>query len=128
MNLKKKKKPTVSKLKKEADRLFSIYTRLLYADDSGYVACYTCGAVKHYKEMQCGHFVPRQHLILRYDTRNCRVQCAGCNIWGKGRVADFGAKLEGENPGITAILFKESQKIVKDYPYQSIIEKYGKFK
>lgn len=121
-----KKPKTTSQLKKEADRVFSIFIRLKYSNPDGYTTCYTCGKYGHYKEFQCGHFIPRHCLILRYDERNVRVQCVGCNVWGRGRVADFGYNLEDETPGITTELFKESQKIVKDFPYQEIINKYGK--
>lgn len=120
------KKKTVSQLKKEADRVFSIHIRLKYADDNGYASCYTCYAKKHYKELQNGHFVSRSHLSLRYDERNCRPQCVGCNIWGKGKVSEFGLRLEGESPGIVVELLRESQKIIKDFPYQKIIDTYGK--
>src|SRR6266481_3775812 len=104
----KKKVKTVSQLKKEADKVYSLHIRLKYADDNGMVSCYTCGKRNNYKEgMQCGHFISRSHLILRYDDRNCRVQCSGCNMWGKGKIPEFGNKLELETPGITSILFRE---------------------
>lgn len=122
----KKKAKTTSQLKKEADRVFSIYVRLKYSDHNGYCECFTCYAKKHYKEIQNGHFVSRSHLSLRYDERNCRPQCAGCNIWGRGRPAEFGIRLEQENPGIVVTLLQESQRIVKDFPYQKIIDYYGK--
>ena len=39
--------------------------------------------------MQCGHFVPRQYLATRWSENNCRPQCVGCNVWGRGQLLDF---------------------------------------
>ena len=90
--LTKKKKPTVSKLKKRLDAIFSVYIRTKYASD-GLVQCYTCPKRAPIKEMQCGHFVSRQYLKTRWDERNCRPQCVGCNVWQQGRTSTFAANL-----------------------------------
>lgn len=121
-----KRKKTTSQLKKELDKWFSLYIRHKYADEQGQVRCYTCGATKAIKEIQNGHFVSRSALSLRYDERNCRAQCKGCNIFGKGRVATFGFKLEQEQKGIVAELYRKAQEITKDYPYQEMIDHYKK--
>ncbi len=76
------------------------------------------------KESQCGHFVSRTYLATRYDERNCRVQCVGCNVFGKGMTMVFANNLEEENKGIVAELYREARKIVKDFPYKELIEKY----
>lgn len=68
--------------KKELDRLFSLYIRNKYPKE-----CYTCG--KTDTPLQCGHFVPRQYLATRWHENNCRPQCVGCNIYGKGKILDF---------------------------------------
>lgn len=77
-------KPTVSKLKKKADVLHSKYIRLRDSDSNGYGECITCGATKHYKEAQCGHFVTRANNKLRYDELNTNLQCVGCNMFKSG--------------------------------------------
>jgi hypothetical protein len=51
---------SISKLKKELDKWFSLYIRLRYATDEGMAQCYTCGKVDHYKKLQCGHFMSRR--------------------------------------------------------------------
>lgn len=76
--------------------------------------------------MQCGHFISRSHTATRFDERNCRVQCVGCNVFGKGKPTEFGLRLEKETPGIVLTLMRESQKIVKDYPYEKEIARYKK--
>ena len=78
----KKKPPTLSKLKRETDRLFSLYIRAKYPK-----VCYTCGATG--KTLQCGHFVSRSYLATRWTEDNARQQCVGCNIWGRGKPLDF---------------------------------------
>lgn len=108
---------TPGKKKKLLDRLFSIAIRRSYADLDGNVKCYTCGAQKHWKQIQNGHYISRNYLATRFDPRNCRPQCAGCNIWGRGRLVEFGAKLDTEHPGITTQLRIDAQKIIRYYPY-----------
>lgn len=121
---KKVKKKSNAKLKKELDKIFSQYIRQKYADKQGNVICYTCGAKKNWKEAQCGHFVSRSSLATRFCEDNVRVQCVGCNVFGGGKQVEFGRKLESENTGMVQLLFREAQKIVKDYPYEEKIEYY----
>jgi len=86
----KKKKPvTQAKLKKELDRLFSLYIRAKYPKE-----CYTCRKVD--VTLQNGHFVSRQYLATRWDENNCRPQCVGCNIYGNGKPLDFEERLKKE--------------------------------
>jgi len=76
----KKKKETISSLKKKLDSVFSKYIRLKYADPNWYVACYTCWKRMPRKEIQCWHFFSRRHNATRRDEDNCRPQCYSCNI------------------------------------------------
>ena len=64
---------TISKLKKELDKWFSLYIRLRKATDTGLAQCYTCGKVDHYKKLQCGHFQSRKFLPTRFNEQNCQV-------------------------------------------------------
>lgn len=73
---------TTGKLKKKLDVIFSKYIRAKYPK-----ICYTCK--KPAATLQCGHFVPRQYLATRWDEDNCRPQCVGCNIFGRGQLLDF---------------------------------------
>ncbi len=121
---KKVKRKTATQLKKILDAIFSKFIRQKYANQEGMADCYTCGQRKLVKELQNGHFVSRSYLATRYDERNCRPQCAGCNIWGGGRTVEFARKLELEEPGVVSKLYREAQKVVKDFPYEQLIEKY----
>ena len=82
------KKQTPAKLKKNLDAIFSKYIRAFYSVN-GICTCYTCGKQKPIKEIQNGHFIPRNILITRWDENNCRPQCVGCNMFGGGKILDF---------------------------------------
>lgn len=70
-----------------ADKWFSIYIRLRDSED-GYCTCITCGAIKSWKEVDCGHWIKRQHMGTRFDERNCAAQCKKCNYFEQGRSAE----------------------------------------
>lgn len=97
-----KKIKSISKLKKEADRVFSLWVR---ARES---RCVTCGG----KNDQCGHFISRSHNILRYDKRNGHSQCVGCNIFKSGNYPAYTQfMLKTYGPDIIDKLLKEKQKL-----------------
>ena len=85
-----------SKLVKKLDAVFSKYIRWKYADDNGYVECYTCNTSKHVKEMQCGHFQSRRHYSTRWQENNVRPQCVKCNMFEQGNQYKFGMRLRAE--------------------------------
>jgi len=99
---KKQKGSTVAKLKKKADALHSQVIRQMYADKDGMVKCFTCPNIKHYKQMQCGHFMSRQHNSTRYDFKNTAPQCYGCNVMHQGRQYEFGLALNKQYGDLTA--------------------------
>lgn len=77
---KKTKKPSVAKLKKKLWTLFSEYIRRLYARPDETCECVTCGVVKHWKELQAGHFIPAgSSNNLRFVEMNVHPQCYSCN-------------------------------------------------
>ena len=84
---------TNSGYKKELDKIFSLYVRAKYANVFGSVKCYTCGKSFHWRTIQNGHFVQRAILVTRWDENNCRPQCVGCNIFGRGKIHIFSEKL-----------------------------------
>lgn len=120
------KKPKISTLKKKADTLFSIYIRLRYANDEGYVTCYTCGNTHFWKEIQCGHFVRRTHLSTRWKSKNARPQCMACNVWRRGHYDVFSLRLVEEcGVGILEELNRLKNEVCKmGIPaYKELIEK-----
>ena len=106
------KKPTVARLKKEADRLYSIKLRQSASNSRGFVKCYTCSVTKNWKEMQCGHYEYRSHNATRFYEKNTKVQCVGCNVFKQGNMPAYAlALIEKYGPGILAELSREKQKI-----------------
>ncbi len=89
-------KKTHAKLKKDLDKVFSLYIRHYYSDDYGIIECYTCHAKKHIKEIQAGHFQSRKHTATRWHENNVRPQCPRCNLFSQGEQYLFGVKLQAE--------------------------------
>lgn len=84
---------TVAKLKKEADKWWSLYIRTRDSKD-GLAECITCGVSKPIKQMQNGHFIRRSVNLLRYDEQNCNAQCVGCNMFKAGELYLYGKALD----------------------------------
>tara|TARA_R110000824_G_scaffold6702_1_gene30865 strand:+ start:86 stop:493 length:408 start_codon:yes stop_codon:yes gene_type:complete len=88
---------TISKLKKELDKYFSLFIRLRDATTEGAVICVTCHKVSHYKSgMQNGHFQSRRFMATRYDEQNCAVQCVGCNCFKQGEQFRFSIYIDSK--------------------------------
>lgn len=120
------KKVSLTKLKQKADSAFSLFIRNKYADEDGNVQCYTCHFRGKVNQLHCGHFVSRVYLNTRYDERNCRPQCAGCNIFGNGKAPEFAIKLMAEyGESIIGELYTKGKTLSKNFDYQAIIDKYG---
>src|ERR1700761_4141052 len=73
----------------DADAVYSRWLRLSNADKDASVSCFTCGIKMRWQDAQCGHFVKRGNLFLRWDTRNTKIQCAGCNIHKGGNYSRY---------------------------------------
>lgn len=71
-----KSKPNLTK---KLDRRFSLYIRLRDAMPNGYVRCISCGQIKRFEDVDCGHFHSRTHMATRYDEDNCHAECRFCN-------------------------------------------------
>lgn len=123
-------KPTVSKLKKKLDAIFSKYVRLSNADKNGYVKCYTCGVKKYWEKdgMQAGHFMSRKHTATRFDEQNVKPQCYSCNCHFYGRQFVFGKNLDKEfGEGTADALLQKSRQTQKNtvIDLQELIELYS---
>lgn len=103
----------LSDLIKVADEVFSKWLRQSQADKDGTVSCYTCDLNMRWQNAQCGHYVRRGNLFLRWDTRNTRIQGECCNIHKDGNYPEYTKRLEEERPGITTILYEESHLVYK---------------
>lgn len=63
------------------DKVFSLYIRLRDSKPWRFRAfrCISCGDVKPYEQMDCGHFVSRNAMAIRWNEQNCNGECARCN-------------------------------------------------
>ena len=85
---------TISKLKKELDKWFSLYIRLRDANEFGMVQCITSGRVYHYKNIHAGHFMSRRYLSTRWCEINVAPQSAADNLFGQGEQYKFSLALD----------------------------------
>lgn len=97
----------------DLDEVVSKIVRMKYANTKGIVDCYTCSWSGNWKHLDCGHFISRSKLWLRWDFRNLRPQCKKCNQMLYGNVAVFSEKLNDEFPGVVDQLIEESKFIYK---------------
>lgn len=80
---KKPKKAKLSTLVDKADKLASLYIRQKYADHAGNVTCISCGAVLHWKDAHCAHFIERSKKATRWLEENLHPACCSCNSFHK---------------------------------------------
>ena len=118
---------TISKLKKDLDKVFSLYIRLRHASKDGIVKCFTCDKTAHYKKMHAGHFMSRKHHATRWNEDNVQVQCVKCNLFGQGEQYTFGKNLDKKyGKGTADKLHRKARKVVKlsTNDLKELIEKY----
>lgn len=90
---------TKSMAMNRADQYFSRYIRLKHSFETtaGQVCkCYTCGAIKSIKEIECGHWQRRGYKTTRFHEDNARPQCTKCNLHRSGEPEKFEMKLINE--------------------------------
>lgn len=74
----KKNNITVDVLKKRLDTLLKV-VRYYGSLDGVTNRCATCGEIFTIPELQCGHFIKRGNLVLKYVSINLMPQCRRCN-------------------------------------------------
>lgn len=74
-----KTKNSQAALIRKLDKVFSLYIRLRDVMPSGFVRCISCGKIKRFDDVDCGHFHSRTHMATRFDEDNCHAECRGCN-------------------------------------------------
>lgn len=65
--------------------VFSKFIRLRDSDKDGNCKCITCGLVRHWTKMDCGHGIPRQHKATKFSELNNHAQCKRCNGFEGGK-------------------------------------------
>lgn len=89
-----KRRQSFSYLRDQLDKIFSRFIRLRDANKHGVIKCIDCGGTAHWTEVDCGHFVPRGRLSVRWEEKNCAAQLKACNGPFLGRQYEFGKGLD----------------------------------
>ena len=78
-------------MKQTADKWFSKYIRLRdclrTTGTRTHGVCCTCGKIVPFAGGDCGHFISRDRLSLRYCEENAHFQCRECNRFRSGNQA-----------------------------------------
>tara|TARA_Y100000401_G_scaffold81092_1_gene66459 strand:- start:1633 stop:2043 length:411 start_codon:yes stop_codon:yes gene_type:complete len=119
---------TLSKLKKELDKWFSLYIRLRECNEYGMVQCFTSGRVYHYKKIHAGHFMSRKHLATRWCETNVQPQSAADNLFGQGEQFRFGLNLDAKYGDGTAEQLQYKSRLTIKFSRIEIEEKISYYK
>ena len=89
-------KPSVATLVRKLDKEFSLYIRLRDSRPFGYklFRCISCGDIKPFEMMDCGHFIGRTHMSTRFDEDNCHGECRLCNRFSSDHIIYYQKNLE----------------------------------
>lgn len=95
-------------------KAFSEFIRLRDSDEKGYCSCFTCGAIRFWKNMDCGHGIPRQYKYSKYNEKNNHAQCKPCNGFNGGRQDLYKQKVnERYGPGTWELMDAFKRKVTK---------------
>lgn len=122
-----RKKPTLSALKKKLDKVFSIYIRQQGMDEGGTTQCVTCGVLKHWKELQCGHWISRVHLSTRWHPLNAHAQCGVCNVLRRGNYPEYAKYMlneYGQSVMDELLMLKRQTLTMRRPEYEELIKLY----
>ena len=100
-----------SKAMAKADKYFSLFIRLRdcmpYQGKAG--RCISCGKLIPFEDGDCGHYINRQHMSLRYSELNCNFQCRHCNRFDEGNIQGYRKGLI-QKIGLTKVEMLEAMK------------------
>jgi len=131
--LTKRKKPKTTKERARAlaIKYFSQYIKLrdcLHTTGSlDYGACITCGEIKEYNKLDCGHFIPGRRDPYVFEETNAHAQCIKCNRFEGGRILDHEdaiSRLYGKEEAERLKLLRHSNKAFSEGEYRDIARQY----
>ena len=115
---------TISKLKKDLDKVFSEFIRLRNASKDGIIKCFTCNKTGHYKKgFHAGHFQSRRFLATRWNEDNVQNQCVKCNLYSQGEQYKFSQNLGEEKSKELEALARTTVKFMR-HEYEDMIKNY----
>jgi len=94
----KERKPSTAALVRKLDKVFSLYIRLRdsAAYNYQYFRCISCGQIKPFEQMDCGHFISRTHQATRFDEENAHGECRFCNRFSADHIIAYQRNLEAK--------------------------------
>ena len=127
-----KKIKSISKPEKKINykkRLWKVFSEYIRRRDDGH--CFTCSAIKYWKETDAGHYIPNtsSNPSLYFDERNVHCQCTSCNRYKSGNLSVYAINLEDRyGQGILQELWvkKNIQSKWSDWTYKIKIDEYKK--
>jgi hypothetical protein len=112
---------------KKVDTMFSQFVRLRATDHRGMGECYTCGAVRHWSEVDAGHFMSRACMSTRWDEKNVQFQCKRCNM-RSGEQFLFSVHLDQEFGEGTAEALHIASKQTRKFTHAELEQMYYHYK
>ncbi|SRR6266702_4729832 len=126
------KKSPLKKEKEKAWKIFSEYIRLRDCLKTTKTIlggeCYTCRRIKHYKELQAGHFLPGRHNANLFDERGCHAQCWWCNIQLYGNIPSYYKRMLADYGQEVIDQLLEQNQEIKPMKINDFIAKHEEFK
>jgi hypothetical protein len=117
---------TRKKLIARLDKVFSQWVRMRTADHRGFVECYTCGKVAHWKTVDAGHFQSRAKFSTRWmcdpeeGMVNVAPQCKSCNGFRSGEQFKFARRLDAEFGEGTAETIEQASNQTRKYSVEEL--------
>lgn len=124
----KKKVKKIKTIKKKAWDMFSLYIRQSYADNYGWVKCYTCDKTGIWKDFQTGHFVGGRHNAVLFNEECVRIQCVHCNIFLRGNYQAYTVRMIDEVGREKVDELLELKYAVKKLSYSDIEDIYNNYR
>ena len=74
-----------------ADAAFSLYirTRDSQQHEGRAFKCISCNRTLPVTQADCGHYINRSHMSLRFSELNCNAQCRNCNRFQEGNFSGY---------------------------------------
>ena len=116
-----KRSKNLSAAKATCDEWFSKYIRLRDANQNGLCKCVTCSTVKHWSDMDCGHFQSRRYTATRWDEKNAHAQCQACNNYGSGEQYIHGIEIDALYGAGTAQVLQDTARLIHKWTKDDVM-------
>ena len=109
---------------KAADKWFSEWIRLRDSDENGMAFCVTSRKRirKHWRDLDCGHYISRAKMATRYNERNAHAQSGSANRFQGGHFIEHGIAIErlhgaGTRAELERLAMMECKRSAQDFQH-----------